>query len=179
MRRAILILASLGVIALAAPAHAGFGPKNLDNDFEGRVERDRSSYFGFDVTRRNGERKVAKVTGLLKYSCTDGKGGGASARVKGKLPVKDDRFAGTLRLTADFVNRGVAPRGGSPGRIKFQVRGKFTSKRKAKGTVDAEIRFNGAPGRGEGLVRCYTGKVDWKVRRGADVEPIFPMRAGR
>jgi hypothetical protein len=171
--RASLILAALGVIALAVPAHAGFGPANLDNDFEGRVEGDITTYFGFDVVKKQGKKKVAKVTALLRYACTDGDGGNASARVKGKLPVKDDRFAGTLRRTADFVARG-----GSPGRIKYGVRGKFTSKRKAKGTVDAEIRFRAEKMRGFEIVRCYSGEVNWKARRGADVEPPAPMPRG-
>lgn len=177
--RASLILAALGVIGLAVPAHAGFGPKELDNDFEGRVERDVTTYFGFDLKRKNGERKVAKVTARLRYGCTSGKGGPASARVKGKLPVRGDRFAGTLRFTGDFVSREVAPRGGSPGRVKYRVRGKFTSRRKAKGTVDAEIRFRPTKMRGGEIVRCYSGEVDWKAKRGADVEPVIPVRGER
>jgi hypothetical protein len=171
---------ALIALAVAVPAMAGFGPKEFDNDFEGRVEADPTTYFGFDVKRKKGDRKVARVTALLHYACSNGDGGGASARVKGKLPVEDDRFAGTLRRTADFVTRDLAARGGNPGHIKYRVRGKFTSKRKAKGTVDAEIRFRATKMRGGELVRCYTGEVDWKARRGADVEPVVIMpRSGR
>jgi hypothetical protein len=174
MRRRLWISSvALGALALAVPANAGFGPAQLDNDFEGRAEKDVTTYFGFDLKSKRGEQKVAKVTARLRYSCTDGESGPASARVKGKLPVNGDRFAGTLRRTADFVDRG-----GSPGRIKYDVRGKFVSKRKAKGTVDAEIRFRIAPMRGGELVRCYSGVVDWKAKRGANVEPTFPMRSG-
>ena len=28
--------------------------------------------------------------------------------------------------------------------------------------------------RGGQLVRCYTGKVNWTARRGADIEPVIP-----
>ena len=67
--------------------------------------------------------------------------GRADVRVKGRLRVHDDRFAGTLRRTGEAVARASAARGGSPARVKYRIHGKFTTKRKAKGSVDAEIRF--------------------------------------
>jgi hypothetical protein len=173
MRRAVLAVAGPCIaLAIAVPAFAGFaGTGPLDNDFEGRVEGDRTTYFGFNVKGAGDNRKVAKVKAHLRYACTDGEAGGASARVKGRLRVEDDRFAGTLRRRADFG----AARGG-PGTIKYRIRGKFASKRKARGTVDAEIRFRATEMRGGPLVRCYTGEVDWKARRGADLKPIGPLR---
>jgi len=169
MRKLLWVVAAVAGLAIATPASGGFTSGPFNNDFEGRAERDATSYFGFDVQRRRGDVKVAKATALLKYACTNGKGGGAAARVKGKLPVEDDRFAGTLRRTANFITRG-----GNPGKIKYRVRGEFQSRRKAKGTVDAEIRFRDGGQR----VRCYTGVVEWKARRGANVEPSVPMRSG-
>jgi hypothetical protein len=166
----VAVIAALGI---ALPASAGFtGTGPLDNDFEGRVEGDRSTYFGFNVKGTGNNRKVARVKAHLRYTCTDGDFGDASARVKGKLAVEDDRFAGTLRRRADFG----ATRGDNPGAIKYRIRGKFTSRRKAKGTVDAEIRFRAPEMRGGPIVRCYTGEVDWKARRGADLKPIEPLR---
>lgn len=173
MRRLLWFSAAVAGLAIATPALGGFTAGPFNNDFEGRVEGDVGTYFGFDVKRQRGEVKVAKVTARLNYDCTNGKGGGAAARVRGKLPVEDDRFAGTLRRTADFVTRG-----GSPGKIKYRVRGKFQSRRKAKGTVDAEIRFLEGTPRGGQRVRCYTGVVQWKARRGANLEPGVPMRGG-
>jgi hypothetical protein len=166
MRRLLWFSAAVAGLTIATPALGGFTSGPFNNDFEGRVERDATSYFGFDV-------KVARVTALLKYACTNGEGGGAAARVRGKLPVEDDRFAGTLRRTADFITRG-----GNPGTIKYRVRGEFQSRRKAKGTVDAEIRFREGTPRGGQRVRCYTGVVQWKARRGVNVEPVGPMRSG-
>jgi hypothetical protein len=175
MRRHLWISSvALGALALAVPANAGFGPAQLDNDFEGRVEKDGTTYFGFDLKSKRGEQKVAKVTARVRYSCTDGGSGPASARVKGKLAVNGDRFAGTLQRTADF---GKA-RGDNPGKIKYDVRGRFATKRKAKGTIDAEIRFRSPPMRGGQRVRCYSGVVDWKAKRGANVAPIVPTRSG-
>ena len=180
MKRAWWVFAApLGALAIAGTAIAGFGPAELSNDFEGRVEGDRTTYFGFDVVKKRGVKKVAKVTALLRYSCDDGDNGYASARVKGKLPVENDRFAGTLRRTADFVSREVAVRGGNPGRITYRMRGKFTSKRKAKGKIDAEIRFRPTKMRGAEVVRCYSGGLDWKAKRGANVEPVPPLRSDR
>ncbi len=175
MRRAVWAAAGPFIaLAIAVPAIAGFaGTGPLDNEFEGRVEGDRTTYFGFNVKGVGDNRKVAKVKAHLRYTCTDGEAGAASARVKGKLRVEDDRFAGTLRRRANFG----ASRGG-PGTIKYRIRGKLTSNRKAKGRVDAELRFRAPEMRGVPFVRCYTGEVDWKAKRGADVEPGIPMRSG-
>ena len=167
---------ALLALAIVVPGMAVGGMLALDNDFEGRVEGDPLTYFGFDLNGSRDRRKVAKVTAQLRYACTNGDEGPADVRVKGKLRVDDDRFAGTLRRTGEAVARVFAARGGSPARVKYRIRGKFTTKRKAKGSVDAEIRFREMKTRGGQLVRCYTGKVDWKARRGADIEPVIPMR---
>jgi hypothetical protein len=172
MKRMLGISAvSLCALALAGTATARLGPTGLENAFEGRVERDLLTYFGFDLDRNRGSLKVARFQAQIRYACTDGAAGPAAALVRGKLPVDGDRFAGTLKARTR-----VASRGGRPGRVKYRIRGKFQSNRKAKGTVDAEIRFRPSEMRGGELVRCYSGQVDWKARRGADVEPVFPMR---
>jgi hypothetical protein len=170
MRRAqLLAVAGVGVLALAVPAQAGFGPAELDNEYEGRAERDPFTYVGFDV----GNGKVAKVTAQLHYACDDGDQGRARARTKGKLKLDGNRFAGTLRATRDFI----ANRGGSPGRIKYRVSGKLKSGGRAKGEIDAEIRFRSPEMRGLGeLVRCYSGRVDWKAQRGADLDVLETLR---
>jgi hypothetical protein len=169
VRRALLFAAAAGGLALAVPAQAGFGPANLDNEYEGRAERDPFTYVGLDA--RNG--KVAKVTALLHYFCDDGEQGHARARVEGKLPVKDGgRFAGTLRATRRFTPRG----GTTPGHIKYRIRGKLRQRGLASGEIDAEIRFVPPEMRGAGeRVRCYSGGLDWIARRGADVEPKEPL----
>ena len=80
------VCAAAVVLPVAIPAHAGKGP--FDNEYEGRVERDPGTYFGFDLVRDDGKRKVAKVTALLAYSCDSGNGGRALARARGRLGVK-------------------------------------------------------------------------------------------
>jgi hypothetical protein len=164
-----LLVAGLAMIALSLPAHAGFGPANLDNDYEGRAERDPFTYVGFDV----GNGKVAKVTAHLHYACTDGEQGRARARMNGKLTLHGNRFAGTLRAVRDF---GASRGGDSPGRIKYRVRGKLKRGGKAKGEIDAEIRFRAPEMRGAGeMVRCYSGRLAWKARRGADLDVELPI----
>ena len=112
---------------------------------------------------------MAKVTAHLSYVCTDGKAGGAAARVKGKLRVEDDRFAGTLRRRADFGDSRRPRDDQVPNPRKVPIE-------KAKGTVDAEIRFRATEMRGGPFIRCYTGEVDWKASRGADLKPIESLR---
>jgi len=158
-------------LALAVPASAGT-PGIFSNKYEGRVERDPNTYFGFDVTKQRGVAKVKKVTALVRYNCNNGDGGMAAARVKGRLRVKDGRFAGTLSARQDPV-RASLPRLGPPGSSRFQyrVKGELLGNGRAKGTIDATLRFNKAapPPRGGGTVRCYSGKLDWKAKRGANV----------
>jgi hypothetical protein len=170
MRRATLCIAvAAGVGALAIPAQAGM--EKFENEFEGVAERDPYTYVGFDVVKKQGEKKVAKVTARLSYACDDGDGGRADDRVDGKLDVgPDGKFAGTLRGTT------IPTRGGARD-VKYRFKGKFTSKRKAKGTINATLRFTpvSSPRGDVERVRCYTGILDWKAKRGAEVEPPGPF----
>jgi hypothetical protein len=169
IRRAVAIAAVIA-FGFAVPATAG-PPAIFDNQYEGRVERNPTTYFGFDVIKRQGEKKVAKVTALLRYNCVNGSGGDAAARARGKLRVEDDRFRGTvsgLALAARAPHRRLGPSGL---RVTYRLKGRLLERGRAKGTIDATLRFTPVPARGDGLVRCYTGELDWKARRGADVNP--------
>lgn len=158
-------------LALAVPASAGT-PGIFNNKYEGRVERAPNTYFGFDVTKQQGVTKVKKVTALVHYNCDNGDGGMAAARVKGRLRVKNGRFAGTLSARLGPVRASLARQGPSgSSRFRYRVKGELLGNGRAKGTIDATLRFNQAapPPRGGGTVRCYSGKLDWKARRGANV----------
>lgn len=162
---------------LAAPASAGIAlPAFPENEFEGLAERDPYTYVGFDVAKKRDEKKVAKVTAHLAYACDSGETGRALDRVNGKLSIDEDgEFAGTLRGTTDPTTMRSTLRGGNPRNVKYRLKGKLKSKKKAKGTIDAQLRFTPGPPvsvRGEAEpVRCYTGALDWKAKRGAEVEP--------
>jgi hypothetical protein len=64
---------------------------------------------------------------------------------------------------------------GPPGdaRIRYRVEGTLLKRGKAKGKLDATLTFTPTFARGDGQLRCYTGKVDWKARRGAEA-PVKP-----
>lgn len=160
-----LAAAALG-LALAIPAQAGF--KFSDNAYEGRVERDPYTYFGFDVVTRDGKKKVANVTARLAYHCSGGGGGRATARARGKLPIEGGHFDGRLSVPEDQIP--VRARGAT-GSMTYDVAGELRPRGRARGTIDAVIRFSAAARRGGS--RCYSGKVEWRAKRGAEVEPVL------
>jgi hypothetical protein len=168
VRRAIAGLAVICAVVITAPAEAGL-EKLFENDYEGRAERDQDTYVGFDVVKRGDAKKVAKVTAKLAYSCTNGSGGRATARARGKLEIGDGEFAGKLRVPQDQIPTRATARGTSQS-MTYAVAGKLLRRGKARGTIDAEIRF-AATARGDGITRCYSGKVDWRAKRGAEVVP--------
>lgn len=166
-RRLATTLAAIALgLMLAIPAQAGL--KFSDNQYEGRVERDPLTYFGFDVVRQDGRKKVADVTARLSYQCTGGSGGRATARARGKLAIEDGAFAGRLSVPEDQIP--TRARGSSS--MTYDVTGQLRRRGRARGTIDAVIRFASAPRR-RGGGRCYSGKVDWRARRGAEVEPVI------
>lgn len=172
MRRAA-VAAGLAGLVLAIPASAGPPGSIVDNGYEGRAERNPTTYFGFDVVRSGGTKRVAEVTALLRYNCVNGSGGDALARVNGRLRIKDDRFAGTLRGEPEPFR--AAHRLGPPSAatVTYRLKGKLEGRRRAKGTIDAELFFQPSMMRRGSLVRCYSGKLDWRARRGANA-PVAP-----
>ena len=102
-RKWYVALAFALTAALAAPAGAGLPSVELENQYEGRVERDPFTYFGFDVIGRAGQKRVANVTAHIGYTCDDGNSRRESAQVEGRLRIKKRRFAGVLEtsLTPD------------------------------------------------------------------------------
>ena len=170
MMRRVTATAVVIAIGLAVPAAAG-PPDIFENRYEGRVERDPTTYFGFDVVKKQGKKKVARVTALLRYNCVNGTGGDAAARARGKLRVRDGRFQGTVN-GQPLPFRAPHSRLGPPSsaRIEYRVQGELRKRGKAKGKIDATLRFTPTM-RGDGQVRCYSGKLDWKAKRGAETTP--------
>jgi hypothetical protein len=167
-RRLVVAATVIGLgLLLAIPAQAGL--KFTDNQYEGRAERDPFTYFGFDITSQDGRKKVAKVTARLSYQCAGGSGGRATARARGKLAIEDGAFAGRLSVPQDQIP--TRARGAST--MTYDLTGELRRRGRARGTIDAVIRFAAAPRR-RGGNRCYSGKLDWRARRGAEVEPILP-----
>jgi len=166
-RRAALA-AGLAGLVLAIPASAGPPGSIVDNGYEGRAERNPITYFGFDVIRSGGTKRVAEVTALLRYNCVNGSGGDALARVNGRLRIENDRFAGTLRGEPEpfrAVHR-LGP--ASTSRSKYRIQGELRRGGRAKGKIEATLSFVPSMMRGDSRVRCYTGELDWKAKRGAN-----------
>lgn len=167
MKRKYLFAAvTLVVTSMAVPAGAG---SLFENQWEGRAERDPQTYLGFDVIRGGGGKNVARVTAYLGYHCVNGDHFRVYGQLPGRLAVERRRFAGTLR--GEFASPRLAR--GAIDSIRYRVRGRFLRSGRARGRIDAELTFVPAapPPRGDTRVRCYSGDLDWRARRGGDVSP--------
>jgi hypothetical protein len=164
------VATAIGILAFALPASAGPDPLH-ENDYEGKVERDPFTYLGFDVVQQGGGKRIARFTAHLAYNCSNGSGGRATARARGKLKVRDGAFAGKLSVREeDIPVRATGARRGAPLEMTYDVSGELRRGGRARGRVDGVIRFEGAP-RGTDPFRCYSGRVDWRAERGADTGP--------
>jgi hypothetical protein len=163
-RTTVALLAIVAGLAMAVPASAGPPPDLFDNQYQGKAERDPQTYVGFVVIRRNGKSKVGRVTGLLPFNCVDGISGRVYARARGKLPVDDGgRFSGKV-VADNFLARGADQE------VTYEFAGRLGKRGRARGTIDGVLTFQ--PTRGLETVRCYTGELDWRARRGADAGPV-------
>lgn len=163
MRRVLIAgICLAAACAVGVPAQAG--PVDpFEGQYEGRAERDPSTWIGFDVIRRDGKRKVTRVEGYLPYHCDDGDGAHGYGVVRGKLAVRErGRFAGKL-MGDEVLARGADDR------LTYDIAGRLRGGGRARGTIDAVVTFIGMSGR----VRCYTGELDWRAQRGADADPVL------
>ena len=170
-RRLTFALTFVLAFAIAGSAWAG----SFSNaDYQGRIERDIGTYFGFDLKKSNGKTKVRKIETVVKLQCGNGEHGQVVLRMHGSLSVdQHDRFKGRLR--AEPVP--VEGRGGNPPTVRVGIDGKLQKHGKAKGTLDVSYDFISGMARGGARVHCYSGAVGWKAKRGAVVNPQFQMEA--
>ena len=165
-RRLTFALTFALAFAVAGSAWAG----SFSNaDYQGRIERDVGTYFGFDLKNSNGKTKLRKIETVVKLQCGNGEAGQVVLGMDGSLSVnQQDRFKGTLR--AEPVP--VMVRGGNPPTVRVGIEGKLQKHGKAKGTLDVSYDFVSGGG---SRVHCYSGAVGWKAKRGAVVNPQFQM----
>jgi hypothetical protein len=141
-------------------------------DYQGRIESDHGTFFGFDLTKAHGITKVSHIETFVKLQCGNGEAGQVALKLNGSLRVKsNDGFKGTLRANP-APSRGT----GNPPSVRATVAGKLQKHGKAKGKLDVSFDFIGDAPRGGTRVHCYSGAVDWKVKRGAVVNPDFLMQ---
>ena len=160
MRATSKALVATLAIAATVPAQALAGDPL--NDYEGHAERDSSTYVGFDKQAKHGKTKVAHVTAALRYTCTNGDGGLAFLQARGGLKVEQKRFSGKLSIKESPVR-------GGPSDASYEFAGKLGKHGRAKGTIEGELFLTSMRSRGGAPVRCYTGGLDWKAKRGADI----------
>ena len=182
MKRFVLVICLCGLLALPAMAVAGvFAPSN---EFQGRVEGDPNTYFGFDLGKSNGKQRVKHVTGVLPMSCYNGDQGMLPVRVHG--PFKVNGIAGLLvGLSGETAARTKALATAARERTHRHRPRIFAG----DGDVDTPIGqgeaflfgFLNRHGKAFGYIqvylqtdtfgRCYSGGLNWKVKRGATVAP--------
>lgn len=157
MKRRLTLFVSLSLIgALCAVTFARAGL--IGNQYAGYVEHDTSTYFGFDVKRIHGKKRITKITATIPYVCTDsGTGGYGYGKGRGSLPVKHGKFSGKLPIT-NFAARGSIQGG------YYRVKGSAPKRGTARGSIDAAVIVS-ATRRGASQRVCYSGGLDWKVDR--------------
>lgn len=150
-------LATLLIGAWAGTASAGDGP-----EYAGRIEKDPTTWFGFDVSGSGDSRKVKHLFVFnVSVACNDGDGGRRGFLQVGRNfnVSKQGRFHGTGRAVQ--LTKQNAPT------YFVRVSGKLKpSGKKAAGEVELKLA---------GDTRCYSGTLDWKARK----PPVPPPGAGR
>ena len=110
MKRFAAAVAAAAVLVPAIHAVAG----EVDNQFEGRIEKDLNTYMGLDVVKQNGKKFVANGFGYSSYCCVDDGPGVRRVLHRGKDPDRDDgRFSAKQRGVLD---------GGSPVTVRISGR---------------------------------------------------------
>jgi len=158
MKRFGICICLVGVLAIPGIAAGGavFPP---DNAYQGRIEGDPNTYFGFDIVHQNGKRKVTQVALQPPHSCYSGNHGYDPVVIPGSFTVRHGRFHGTRQGTYTEL---YSP---SPPPATFKLSGKLLRHGKARGTVGFRA-FPVGPGD-----TCYSGTLAWKANRGATVVP--------
>lgn len=150
MKRFAAAVAAAAVLVPAIHAVAG----EVDNQFEGRIEKDLNTYMGLDVVKQNGKKFVANGIGYSSYWCVDDGPGYVAFSTGAKIRIGDDgRFSAKQRGVLD---------GGSPVtvRISGRVNGPVI-----KGSVGWRFTDNTATPTDD----CYTGQRAYRVVRGVEV----------
>ena len=151
MRRALFAGIAATVALGTGVATAGL-PNDDDNDYEGRIEKNEETYFGFDLS--NNGKRVSGITAHVHYNC-EGKQGSLLIETEGELEVEHGKFSGKTKgeskVDATYITEGRLIDGG-----------------KAKGTVEIKGRFGAN-------TKCKaTNDGDWRAKQGRDIDVLKP-----
>ena len=156
-----------------SPAIAGFGLRGRSTTTSRAGSRATVDLLRLRREAPASDAKVAKVTAHLRYACTNGEGGGPRPGSRASSRSTTTGSPGTLRRRPPTSSPAEAARAGS------STGSAASSDRSARPRARSTRRSGSARRRraAASVVRCYTGEVDWKARRGADLEPgRIPMR---
>jgi hypothetical protein len=159
LKRLVVCLSIAAVLAVPAVVLAGMPVFPPDNDYQGRIEGDPNTYFGFDRTHG----KVRHFAIAPALSCYSGDRGIVEATL--------DRAFKLQRLVPRHVH---APKYLRRLRV-FEGSGRVETD---AGSGRAELfGFLNPHGRGNGAIqmtthdpdlgKCYSGYLEWRARRGA------------
>jgi hypothetical protein len=173
MKRLVLLFCLCGL--LAVPALATAGVLQPDNQFQGRVEGDPNTYFGFDVTGSKDREKVRHVTATLPMTCYSSDQGMVETNIPGSFKLRRPRVeiisvgsGGHHRHTVRrlhyrffYAEADVETPDGSG---EAYLYGAVRHHGKARGYIRVQTHS-------ESLGKCYSGGLEWKAKRGANVNP--------
>jgi hypothetical protein len=161
MKRLVAGLVIAVVLAIPAVVVAGvlFPP---DNDFQGRIEGDPNTYLGFDKAHH----KVGNFAMALPLNCYSGDRGIAQTTLDKRFRLQrvfppHSGLPKALRRLRVFFGAGPVETD-TAGSGSATVFGLLSPHRRPQGEVDVTTH-------GESFGKCYSGRLDWNVRRGAHV----------
>jgi hypothetical protein len=157
----------IAVFAVPAVALARAFPP--DRDYQGRIEGDPNTYFGFDRDKVHGKRVIRHTAVALPMSCHSGDRGIVTARIPGVFRIhRDDYFTISggdhphrLRHVRLFFGDGETHTAYGSG--SGEVFGELKGKDRSYGVVGIHTRS-------ESFGKCYSGYVSWRAERGAEVD---------
>jgi hypothetical protein len=152
VHRGTLVAGLAAALVAVAPAQAGVSSGDDENEYEGRIDGIDGYYFGFDLN--DAKTKAKGITARVGYECDNDDLVVTLVEANGQLNVND----------AGEFNGKVSYKEGPNSGVEYRVRGSLGNKGKASGTLKGKYEdpFYDTP--------CRTGRVDWRARRGADVE---------
>jgi hypothetical protein len=165
MKRVVLVLCLVAAIALPGSALAGlaFPP---DNSYQGRLEGDPNTYFGFDVHKRHKRlKRVNRIVAAIPLNCYSGAHQIVNVRVPGSYKVtrllpgrNTPRVLRRIKLFEVDSARIETDAGAGTA----EVFGILMPHGRSQGTIWVYTRD-------PDLGKCYSGGLGWQTKRGAHV----------
>jgi hypothetical protein len=192
MKRLVLISCICAV--LAVPAIALARPFPPDSHFQGRVEGDPNTYFGFGTTDSKKHKKARHIAVALPMSCYNGDQGIVELRLHHAFDVRNLFYLvshGHARAKAAAAEAKAAPRKARSVQVvsirSVKIFYGETDIRTPLGEGEAYLfGIIRRHGRARGYIKvkthsdatgkCYSGGLDWRAHRGAHVD--YPPPTG-